>query len=97
MEHLIIAELGDKKFKVPVISIQLERSKEKVLIDIRASASFVATKWCDRYTVKAQKDRWGYEIRLPISEKHLIIECTILTLRFSDCALQHHFVVVLMK
>ena len=52
IEYLINAEIDDKKLRVPVISIHLEGNKEKVFIDIGASASFVAIEWCKQYTVK---------------------------------------------
>ena len=40
-EHLKNA-VDDKKLKTPLISIEVEGNSEKVLIDIGASASFVA-------------------------------------------------------
>ena len=32
-----------------------------------------------------------------MGEKHLVNNCTMLTLGFNDCMLQHHFVVVPVK
>ena len=46
---------------------------------------------------ETQKDSQGYNIQLPMGEIHLVNNCTMLTLGFGDCALQHHFVIATVK
>ena len=41
-EHLKAIAIDGKKLKIPVISVELEGNKEKLIIDTGASASFVA-------------------------------------------------------
>ena len=47
--------------------------------------------------MKTDKDSQGYQIQLPMGEKHLEKDCTMLTLGFDDYALQHFFVIAPVK
>ena len=48
--------------KIPVIRVELEGIKDKVLIDTGESASFVAAEWYVLYIVRIKKDSQGYDM-----------------------------------